>query len=57
MFVYCNLVSDQIIGDKKVPLLRAVQVDGKHGDIITKTYQTLYTFLLVSNISKRLKWI
>ena len=24
MFVYCNLASDQIVGDKKVPLLSAV---------------------------------
>jgi hypothetical protein len=39
MFVYCNLVSDQIVGDKKVPLLRAVQAEGEYGDVITKTYQ------------------
>lgn len=38
MFVYCNLVSDQIVGDKQVPLLRAVPVEGKYGDTITKTY-------------------
>ena len=44
MFVYCNLVNDQIVGDKKVPLLRAVQIEGKYGDTIRKTYQNpLYT--------------
>jgi hypothetical protein len=39
MFVYCDIVSDQIVGDKKVPLLRAVQIKGNYGDTITKTYQ------------------
>ena len=39
VFVYCNLVSDQIVGDKKVPLLRTVQIKGRYGDMITKTYQ------------------
>ena len=44
MFVYCNLVGDQIVGDKKVPLLRAVQIEGEYGDTITKTFQNpLYT--------------
>jgi len=39
MFVYCSLVSAQIVGDKQVPLIRTVQVEGKHGAVITKTYQ------------------
>ena len=50
MFVYCNLVTDQIVGDKQVPLLRTVQVEGKYGDTITKTYPNpLYTPVGIKN--------
>lgn len=43
-------MSDQIVGDKQVALLRAVQVDGEYGDIITKTYQNpLYIPVGVKN--------
>jgi hypothetical protein len=57
LFVYCNLVSDQIVGDKKVPLLRAVQIKGKYGDIITKTYENHYICQLVGSGLKRWKCI
>ena len=50
MFVYCNLVSNQIVGDKQVPLLRAVQIQGKYSDIVTKTYQNpLYIPIGIKN--------
>jgi hypothetical protein len=57
MFVYCNLVSDQIVGDKKVPLLRTVQIKGRYGDTITRTYQNHYICQSVRSGLKRWKCI
>ena len=57
MFVYCNLVSDQIVGDKKVPLLRTVQIKGRYGDSITRTYQNHYIFQSVRSGLRRWKCI
>ena len=41
MYVYCDIIQAQLIGDVEVPLLRIVPVEGKHGDMITKTFQNL----------------
>jgi hypothetical protein len=40
LFVYCNIVEDQIIGNSMAPLLRIVETQGKHGDLICKTYDS-----------------
>ena len=38
------------MGNKQVPLLRAVQIEGKYGDIVTKTYQNpLYIPIGIKN--------
>lgn len=39
MYVYCDLVEHQLVGDSLVPLLRIVAVRGKNGDVITRTYE------------------
>ena len=57
MFVYCNLVSDKIVGDKKVPLLRTVQIKGRYGDIITKRTRIHYIYQSVRSGLKRWKCI
>lgn len=38
LYVYCNLVRNQVIGDCLAPLLRVVPVEGKPDDIICRTY-------------------
>ena len=40
LYVYCDLVKAQLIGDTQVPLLRIVPIEGHHGDLITRTYQS-----------------
>ena len=42
IYVYCNLVEPQIVGNSLVPLLRAVVVEGKHGDYLNKIFLTPY---------------
>lgn len=42
LFVYCNVIEPQIVGDYKVPLLRIVPV-GK-GDVVTKYFHNIYYF-------------
>lgn len=42
LFVYCDLVEHQIVGDTMVPLLRIVPVRGKMGDYVTKTYENVH---------------
>ncbi len=38
LYVYCDLIQPQIVGNTLVPLLRAFAIEGKHGDYITKTF-------------------
>lgn len=37
-FVYCDVVENSVVGDKLVPVLRAVALEGKFGDIIDKNF-------------------
>ena len=41
LYVYCDLIKDQYVGDSRVPLLRIVAVRGGHGDYVTKTYSNI----------------
>ena len=38
MYVYCDLLPNLIVGDTLAPLLRTVNVEGNHDDIICRTY-------------------
>ena len=38
MFVYCDILENQIVGNALVPLLRVVPIDGKHDDVVVKSY-------------------
>ncbi len=40
LYVYCNLVEPQIVGNVIAPLLRNVHIEGVHGDIVEKLYQS-----------------
>ena len=41
IFVYCNIVQPQIVGNTSVPLLRTIAISGKSGDVITKTFNNI----------------
>ena len=41
IYVYCNIVQPQIVGNTSVPLLRTIPVSGKSGDVITKTFTNI----------------
>jgi hypothetical protein len=41
IYVYCNIVQPQIVGDTNARLLRSVPVEGKMGDIVTKTFTNI----------------
>ena len=38
LYVYCDIVEEQIVGDVLVPLLKVVPIEGPHGQNITKDY-------------------
>ncbi len=38
MYIYCDLLPNLIIGDALAPLLRTVNVEGKHNDVICRSY-------------------
>ena len=38
MYVYCNVVDSQIVGDTFAPLLRTISVRGNRGDVINETF-------------------
>ena len=41
IYVYCDIVTPQIVGDTSAPLLRSIPVKGKSGDLITETYTNI----------------
>lgn len=40
IYVYCNIVEPQIVGDILAPLLRTVKIEGSHFDIVEKIFNT-----------------
>lgn len=40
LYIYCSLVEPQIVGNITAPLIRHVHINGSHGDIVEKLYQT-----------------
>lgn len=42
LFVYTNIVEDQIVGNVKVPLLRIVKVTGNYGSVQTLDYTNIH---------------
>ena len=39
LYVYCDILEHVPIGEVKAPSLHVVEVNGKHGDTIHKTYE------------------
>jgi len=42
LYVYSDLVEEQLVGDVRAPLLRIVNVEGENSDIITHAYNKPY---------------
>ena len=38
IYTYCDIIQPQIVGDTSAQLLRSIPIEGKYGDIITKTF-------------------
>ena len=38
IYVYCDIVEPQIVGDTSVQLLKSIPAQGKFGDVIAKTF-------------------
>ena len=38
MYVYCDIVQPQVVGDTSAQLLRGIPVEGKLGETVTKTF-------------------
>ena len=41
IYVYCNIVQPQVVGDRKVNLLRSIPVEGKMGEVLTRTFTNI----------------
>ncbi len=54
LYVYCNAVSNQIVGDTMAPLLRTVNIEGQAHDNVHLVYQDVH---YVSVLSKELSEI
>ena len=42
LYVYCDVVEPRVVGDKQVPLLRIVPVEGDHGQLMTRIYENVH---------------
>ena len=41
LYVYTNVVESRVVGDTVAPLLRAVPLEGKHGYVVSKTFDNV----------------
>ena len=41
IYTYCDIIQPQIVGDTSAQLLRSIPVEGKYGDIVTKTFTNI----------------
>ena len=55
LYVYCDLVDPQIVGNSVVPLLRHVHVSGLHGEIIEKIFQSPHYLPVIKKEIDRIK--
>lgn len=46
LYVYCNILKQQMVGDVLVPLLRIVPTKGTDGELVTRTYENIMYYLV-----------
>ena len=57
IYVYCDIVQPQIVGDTSAQLLKSIPAEGTFGDIITKTFTIIqYMYLSKENYSRTWKF-
>lgn len=49
LFIYCDLVQSQVVGDSRVALLRTVPVIGKYGDIVNHIFHSPHYIPLLNH--------
>ena len=42
LYVYCDVAEPRVVGDKQVPWLRIVSVEGDHGQLMTLIYENVH---------------
>ena len=42
LFIHCNIVASQLVGDQYVPLLRTVAVKGQTEDVVAKAFSNIH---------------
>jgi hypothetical protein len=42
MYIYCNIVEPQIVGDTVAPLLRTIKIEGKNLEIVNKVFDVAH---------------
>ena len=42
LYVYTNVVDSRVVGDSVAPLLRTVPLEGKHGDVVSKSFDNVH---------------
>ena len=42
LYIYTDVVEPRVVGDSLVPLLRIIPVSGRHGDIVSKTFDKIH---------------
>lgn len=40
LYIYCDVVQPQVVGDTQVPLIRIIPVEGKDGERVSKAFQS-----------------
>ena len=55
MYIYSNIVKDNLVGDRLVPLLRTVNVEGGDGDYIHKIYEIPHYLPLASDFIEHIE--
>jgi hypothetical protein len=55
IFVYTNIIKDQIVGNQLVPLLRTVSIEGEDGDYIHKVYDAPHYLPLASDFIQHIE--
>ena len=58
LYVYASIISNQFVGNQEIPLLKIVNVEGKHGDVVDVHYtNALYAPVYKSIIDTIEIWI
>ena len=49
LYVYTSIVEPRVVGDSVVPLLRIVPIEGKHGDLVSKSFDNVQYVAVLHN--------